>query len=104
MGRVAHLIAVLLLACAASASAQTVEYRLSFPEPEHRWMQVEAIFAAAPAGPLELHMSLSSPGRYSLHEFAKNVYAGAVVGGDGKPLTVTRPNPRQWHVAEHGAD
>jgi len=49
-------------------------YRFSFPEPQHRWMQVEATFPDLPPAPLELRMSRSSPGRYSLHEFAKNVY------------------------------
>ena len=37
-------------------------------------MQVEATFPAVGAATLELRMSRSSPGRYSLHDFAKNVY------------------------------
>ena len=40
-----------------------VVYRLSFPEAAHHLMQVEATFADIPAGPLELRMSRSSPGR-----------------------------------------
>ena len=41
---------VLLTAAAALAQAP-VEYRLSFPEPEHRWMQVEVVFRDVPAAP-----------------------------------------------------
>ena len=37
-------------------------------------MQVDATFAELPAAPLQLRMSRSSPGRYALHDFAKNVY------------------------------
>ena len=74
--RGAHLLVVaFVLASASAAYAQApVAYRLSFPEPEHRWMQVEVTFPDVPPGPLQLHMSRSSPGRYALHEFAKNVF------------------------------
>ena len=43
--------------------------------------------------PLELRMSRSSPGRYSLHDFAKNVYDVHAFGVDGRELTTTRPIP-----------
>ena len=68
--------AVLLLACVALGLPQAqaaIRYRFTFPEPQHRWMQVEIEFTGL-AGPLELRMSRSSPGRYSVHDFAKNVY------------------------------
>ncbi len=78
-----------------------VAYRLSFPQPEHRWMQVEITFTDVPDGVLELRMSRSSPGRYALHEFAKNVYNVRVTDAAGTPLTVTRPNPHQWNVGGH---
>jgi len=78
-------------------------YRFSFPEPQHRWMQVEATFPDLPPAPLELRMSRSSPGRYSLHEFAKNVYDVHAAGPDGAELPTTRPDPYGWTVARHGA-
>ena len=84
------------------ASAQApVEYRLSFSEPEHRLMDVAVSFRDVPAGPLELRMSRSSPGRYALHEFAKNVFDVQVTDGDGVALPVTRPDPHGWSVAGH---
>src|SRR5690606_24073839 len=54
-----------------------------------------------PAKPLELRMARSSPGRYALHEFAKNVYDVRAYDVDNRPLTVTRPNEHQWNVAGH---
>src|SRR5258705_2243485 len=94
--------AVLTLTVAANAFAQApVSYQLSFPEPEHRWMQVEVTLADLPAAPLELHMSRASPGRYALHEFAKNVFDVRITDAAGAALRVTHTTPHQWVVAEH---
>jgi predicted metalloprotease with PDZ domain len=94
--------AALALAVAAPAWAQPeVTYRVSVPEPAHHWLQVEATFPDLPAGPARLHMSRSSPGRYALHEFAKNVYDVAVTDGRGRALQATRPNPHEWDVEGH---
>jgi len=84
-------------------AASPIRYRLSFPEPQHRWMQVEATFAELASAPLELRMSRSSPGRYSLHDFAKNVYDVHAIGPDGAELATTRPDPYGWNVPSHGA-
>ena len=78
-----------------------VAYRLSFPEPEHRWMQVDVRFEGLPSGPLELRMSRSSPGRYAVHEFAKNLIDVRITDRSGKPLDVVRTNPHQWTVTTH---
>jgi hypothetical protein len=94
--------AVLLLAglAADAPRAQTaIRYRFSFPEPQHRWMQVEIAYSGLANAPLELRMSRSSPGRYSLHEFAKNVYDVQATAGDGRELRVDRPDPDGWSVA-----
>src|SRR5436305_420066 len=95
----AFAIAVLIRADTASP----IRYRLTFPEPQHRWMQVDAAFADLPSGPLELRMSRSSPGRYSLHDFAKNVYDVHVYAPDGRELQTARPDPYGWNVPSHGA-
>ena len=89
------------LLAAAPALAGSIRYRFSFPEPEHHWMLVEATFTGLPAGPVELHISRSSPGRYALHEFAKNVYGLTVVDGAGHALTAAPLDPSAWTVAGH---
>src|SRR2546425_1759330 len=97
-----------LIVCAQTVSvhaAAPVRYKLTFPEPEHRWMQVEASFTELAQAPLELRMSRASPGRYSLHDFAKNVYDVHAFGRDGRelpPASVTRPDPYGWNVSGHG--
>src|SRR5262245_64953804 len=87
---------------AAMQAATPVQYRVSVPEPQHRWLQVDATFSDLGATPLELRMSRSSPGRYSLHDFAKNVYDVHTFGVDGRELPATRPDPYGWTVAGHG--
>jgi len=65
-------------------------------------MQVEVAFTELDSAPLELRMSRASPGRYSLHDFAKNVYDVHALGADGRELTAARPDPYGWTVAAHG--
>ena len=97
------LIALLLfVSSVAPVAAQApVSYRISFPAPEHRWMQVEAIFTELPAAPLQVRMSRTSPGRYALHEFAKNVFDVRARDGKGEPLAIARPDLHQWDVSGH---
>src|SRR3954464_3995845 len=83
-------------------AAAPVRYRVSFPEPQHRWMQVEAVFPDLDGGVLELRMSRSSPGRYSLHDFAKNVYDVHAFAGEGREVSLLRPDPYGWDVGGRG--
>ncbi len=96
---------VVALAAAPSGyrAGSPIAYRFTVPEPQHHWMQVEATFPDLTAAPLELRMSRSSPGRYAIHDFAKNVYDVRALGEDGRELTVTRSDPSGWTVASHGA-
>ena len=99
-------IATLLAFCVSSAlhGQSAISYRLTFADRAHHIMQVEAVFTDVPAGPLQLRMSRSSPGRYALHEFAKNVHGVGATDAGGQPLTVTHPNPQQWDVSGHSGE
>jgi predicted metalloprotease with PDZ domain len=94
-------VAIVILLVSSTASAQAIEYTLSFPAPEHRWMQVEVRFPNVPSGTLQVRMARTSPGRYALHEFAKNVFDVSAVNSKGQRLTATRPDPHQWDFANH---
>jgi len=96
------LLLVIVAAGGGGRAAEPIRYRLSFPEPEHRWMQVEATFPDVAQSTLELRVSRSSPGRYSLHEFAKNVYDVHAFGADGRELKPARPDGYGWNVSNHG--
>lgn len=101
--RAAVLPALALLAAPARAQERRVEYEVAFPNAVHHEAQVTATFRGVPQGrPLQLRMSVSSPGRYARHEFAKNVYDVRITDASGRPLAVTRPNPHQWDVTPAG--
>ena len=46
-------------------------------------------------------MSRSSPGRYAVHEFAKNIFRIEAWNGAGTPLVIDRSGVDEWTVAGH---
>lgn len=103
--RIPALALTCLLAAAPLASQQPrtpVTYQVTFPNAVHHEAEITLTASGLVRGkPAELWMSRSSPGRYALHEFAKNVYRVRVTDGKGKELVVTRPNPYSWVAAGH---
>ena len=83
------------------AAGDTVRYRVAFPNAVHHEAAIVVSFSGLPEGPLEVRMSRSSPGRYALHEFAKNVYRVSAEDSEGRALEVTRPDPYSWIVTGH---
>ncbi len=82
-------------------TAAPVQYDIAFPNAVHHEAQVTATFRQVPAGPLRVQMARSSPGRYAVHEFAKNVYSVSAKDGAGRALAVSRTDPYGWSVAGH---
>lgn len=78
-----------------------VRYDVSFPQVAHHRARITATWTGVPAGPLRVQMSRSSPGRYAIHEFAKNVYDVSATDGAGRPLKLTRSDPYGWSVGGH---
>ena len=79
-----------------------VRYELRFPNAVHHEAEVRVTFSGVKKPVLEVVMSRSSPGRYALHEFAKNVYAFRASDGQGRSLAVAQPSPYQWNVSSPG--
>lgn len=76
-------------------------YTFSFPNRVQHEAEVELLFTNLPARPLKLYMSRSSPGRYSLHQFAKNIYNLRAYDGRGSPLKINRIRSNVWEVVGH---
>ena len=93
--------AFILVLALQQAQRPEVFYEISFPNAVHHEANVAVTYTGLPMRPLELRMSRSSPGRYALHEFAKNVYNVKAVDSAGKPLVIMRPNEHQWNVSDH---
>jgi predicted metalloprotease with PDZ domain len=85
-----------------SAQAGPVSYEVTFPNAEHHEAEVAVTFPGLARGaPLTAWMSRSSPGRYAVHEFSKNVYNLRATDGRGRPLAVEPATPYSWTVAGH---
>ncbi|NER17111.1 M61 family metallopeptidase [Spongiivirga citrea] len=91
----------LLLISHFSLAQAPVVYEMSFPNAVNHEAEITAIFRDLPAQDISVRMSRTSPGRYALHEFAKNVYNVQAVDSKGTPLLITRPDPYQWIISGH---
>ncbi len=92
-----------LLLLAALAPADTVRYEVAFPNAVHHEAEVTVAFPASDRDTVEVWMSRSSPGRYAMHEFAKNVYAVRATDATGQELPIVRRDPYRWLVVARGA-
>src|SRR5690349_12199006 len=90
---------VLVLLLSEGQAQVSNDYEISFANAVHHEALVKAVFSHLKDEALEIRMSRSSPGRYALHEFAKNIYNVSAVDSKGKALTISRPNPYQWNVS-----
>ncbi len=98
----ASVLLVFAVFCAGASAQQSVHYEVSFPNAVHHEAQVQATFTGVHTPVFEVVMSRSSPGRYALHEFAKNVYNFHATDDHGNALGIVRPNPSAWNVATRG--
>ncbi|PWI30521.1 peptidase M61 [Flavobacteriaceae bacterium LYZ1037] len=77
------------------------KYIISFENAVHHEATIHATFTDLKSDEVIFRMSRSSPGRYAIHEFAKNVYNVKVTDSKGNVLKTTRPNPYAWNVSGH---
>ena len=99
-----NILSLLILSCCISLQGQSNSYSISFENAVHHEAEITATFPSLGPGPLSVHMGRSSPGRYALHEFAKNVYNFKATDSQGKPLDIHRPNPYQWEISGHDGE
>ena len=85
----------------ATETQTSTTYTISFDNAVHHEARVQATFTNLKSGEVSFRMSRTSPGRYALHEFAKNVYSVEVTDGEGSPLEAQRPDPYSWTVSGH---
>ncbi len=81
--------------------AQTNQYHISFENAVHHEAQINITFPQLKAKTVRVRMPRTSPGRYAIHEFAKNVYDVQATNGAGEPLDISRPDPYSWEIIDH---
>ncbi|MCB7482185.1 M61 family metallopeptidase [Christiangramia sediminis] len=82
-------------------NAQTNTYNISFENAVHHEAKVKISFPEVKTNTLNIRMSRTSPGRYALHEFVKNVYDFKATNSKGEELRVERKDPYSWQVSDH---
>jgi predicted metalloprotease with PDZ domain len=80
---------------------QTNTYVISFENAAHHEAEIKASFPNLKTKTVTARMSRTSPGRYALHEFAKNVYSFKATNSKGEALSVKRPDPYSWEITGH---
>jgi predicted metalloprotease with PDZ domain len=96
-------VCAVLLGFVCVAAGQSVRYELRFPNAVHHEAAIRATFTGIQQPTLAVVMSRSSPGRYAVHEFAKNVYEVRAHDGSGATLPISRPSPYEWDIStQHG--
>lgn len=97
------LIFISFLSCQQKETANTsiVTYGISFENAVHHEAEINVSFTNVKPGKFAFRMSRTSPGRYALHEFAKNVYNVKATNSKGESLEIMRPDPYQWTVENH---
>lgn len=81
--------------------AQINSYEIFFENAIHHEAKVKVSFPNVKSHELVVSMSRSSPGRYAIHEFAKNVYGFQATNSKGEKLVVNRKDPYSWNVSGH---
>ena len=94
----------LLLLATFSLNAQTNTYNISFENAIHHEAKISVHFPELKSKELTVRMSRSSPGRYAIHEFAKNVYGVVATNSAGDTLEVERPDPYSWKIKGHDGE
>lgn len=82
-------------------SDEPVRYRLDLSGRAHHELRVTATFRDVGRKALDLRMSRTSPGRYRMHEFAKNLYGLEARDGLGDRLAVEGQTPSSWRIGGH---
>lgn len=80
---------------------QTNSYVMSFDNTIHHEALITATFPELKTHAVTVRMSRTSPGRYALHEFAKNVFNLSASNSKGEALDIRRLDPYSWEITGH---
>ncbi|MFY0606037.1 MAG: M61 family metallopeptidase [Cyclobacteriaceae bacterium] len=95
--RLIHSLICFCLVAIAKGQAPIV-YELSFENIVHHELQVKVTFTDIETDVLEIRMPNSSPGRYAVHQFAKNVYLERAKDLNGEEVALRRLTPYTWEA------
>jgi predicted metalloprotease with PDZ domain len=76
--------------------AQDIIYNVDMPNAKRHEINITLTVKTTKKEALHFRMSRSSPGRYALHEFAKNVYNVQIKQNGKLQETIGRPSQHEW--------
>ncbi len=88
----------MLLLSALAAFSQEITYTLDISNIHHHELGITIHFTEVDGNQLEIRMPNASPGRYAMHNFAKNVYEVTATDASGNKLTTQKISPYAWEV------
>ncbi|NRB46958.1 MAG: M61 family metallopeptidase [Saprospiraceae bacterium] len=77
-------------------------YQLELDDINQHELNITVDFTGVPSGPLQVRMPRASPGRYAVHNFAKNVYDVKALNAAGNELPINKTSPQEWEISGHG--
>jgi len=78
----------------------TLLYQISFPNVIHHEAEISLTIDNQTASSFKLVMSKTSPGRYAVHDFGKNIYNLKASDSNGDLLDIERLEPDVWKVKD----
>jgi len=92
---------VSLLSVQVLSAQAPIQYHLNLDDINHHELNISVEFPSVPLGDLQVRMPRASPGRYAVHNFAKNVYDVKAFDEEGEQLSVYKTSPQEWEVVGH---
>lgn len=81
---------------ALSSFATSVNYTISFPQPQTHYAEVEMQIVDWKGGPLDLRMPVWAPGSYMVRDFSRFVESVSAIDAKGNNLKYTRSAKNGW--------
>lgn len=81
-------------------ASDTLRYQVSLPNKVHHEAEIKLTIDWDKNQPLIFEMAQSSPGRYAVHNFAKNIYNLKATDSAGNAIPLTRTDINQWQITD----
>ncbi|WP_273445694.1 M61 family metallopeptidase [Neolewinella agarilytica] len=79
----------------------TITYTLDLSNVQQHELRITVEFPAVKPGVFTVKMPQSSPGRYAVHNFAKNVYKLSAFDSEGSVLDLSQEDLTEWAITGH---
>ncbi len=94
-----YFLSICLVISTGLIAQKSITYELDLSNIEHHELGIKVKFSELTMDTLEIRMPNASPGRYALHNFAKNVYnESAKDANSGKEIAFIKSTPFSWKI------